>query len=590
MVCSLLLLSHFRPLETRNKMTTTIIRNADMHDLSANGYPSGSGGSGEDDDLKSTSSGHNAGHWSKFGRAGDPRMHKAVAARMEHPNLPLVEALRIGGFKYPEDCRDDSTCLDCDNITLGQRKNQLSRRCRLAKQHEEKNGGGPKPTSLATLTNAEARAELQKTMQVSSELKKSWSSDTRGFKRLSSELNIPDDDVANVMDTQEELSTMRHRMAKFHPQYHQILVPQSHSSADTAAVAASYGSAKAAPRSAWPRNPGQFTAQPLLNAQPLFQALNNVRPAHHPSGVAIASLNATAASVGLTLEQLAVSLSSTTNLAKVLADQSIPEMKQDLALSLYQAEVSTLYQRCMLLAGFRPEEVQDTSLAYKQFALKAWSAEGERLTQEIGRSSTPDSPSAPAPVGLQDEKATDLQDAHSHSNGHEHAHVHQGSNGDQNSINEKACFDGRHVHRLEGKCGHKAIIHQPDGAPAHVDFVVNGKVECYEGIKPVGTNAALWPSRYNCEELSCQTGSHKVACECENECESIGKPDPKIFPLSDIDLDGNEWNADFFENSGTNDYSLLGLMGLSGSEDARQSTIRRNSATSSNDRMGNFSS
>jgi hypothetical protein len=379
-------------------------------------------------------------------------------------------------------------------------------------------------------------------------------------------LTIPEDDVANVMDTKEEFTTMRHRMAKFHPQYHPILVPPSHISPDTAAAVTAYGAAEAAPGHAWQGNPGQFTAQPHLGAQPLPQALNNVHPAHHPSGVAIASLNATAASVGLTLEQLAVSLSSTTNLAKVLADQSIPEMKQDLALSLYRAEVSTLYQRCMLLAGFRPEEVQDTSLEYKQFALKAWSSEGARLTKEVGRSSAPDSPSAPAPLALQDDKAADLQDAHSHSHGHGHAQVHQGSSGDPNLKYEKACFDGRHVHRLEGKCGHKAIIHQPEGAPAHVDFVVNGKVECYAGIRPVGTNAAFWPSRYNCEELSCQTGSHTVACECENECENEGKSDPKIFSLSDIDFGGSEWNADFFENSGTNDYSLLGLMGLSGSD------------------------
>jgi hypothetical protein len=42
-------------------------------------------------------------------------------------------------------------------------------------------------------------------------------------------------------------------------------------------------------------------------------------------------------------------------------------------------------------------------------------------------------------------------------------------------------------------------------------------VECYEGIRPVGNTAGLWPSRYNCEELSCPTDSspHQVFIECD---------------------------------------------------------------------------
>ena len=36
--------------------------------------------------------------------------------------------------------------------------------------------------------------------------------------------------------------------------------------------------------------------------------------------------------------------------------------------------------------------------------------------------------------------------------------------GDTSNEHDRGCFDGRHVHRLEGKCGHKAIIHQPDGS------------------------------------------------------------------------------------------------------------------------------
>ena len=67
----------------------------------------------------------------KTGRKGDPRMHRAVAARMENPELSLFEALRIGGFDYAAD--EDASIMDAEKVTLGQRKNQLSRRLRLAR-------------------------------------------------------------------------------------------------------------------------------------------------------------------------------------------------------------------------------------------------------------------------------------------------------------------------------------------------------------------------------------------------------------------------------------------------------------------------
>ena len=78
----------------------------------------------------------------KSGRKGDPRMHRAVAARLADPALTLFEALRAGGFDYAVD--DDATAIDRESVTLGQRKNQLSRRLRLAKrgEHEYHPGGG----------------------------------------------------------------------------------------------------------------------------------------------------------------------------------------------------------------------------------------------------------------------------------------------------------------------------------------------------------------------------------------------------------------------------------------------------------------
>eukprot|EP01083_Nonionella_stella_P006108 17689_1 len=78
------------------------------------------------------------------GRRGDPRMHRAVAARLANPNMSLLDALIMGGFQFPNgtdgDGKSDRNVYDSDNVLLCQRKNQLSRRLRLAKRrsHETK--------------------------------------------------------------------------------------------------------------------------------------------------------------------------------------------------------------------------------------------------------------------------------------------------------------------------------------------------------------------------------------------------------------------------------------------------------------------
>ena len=56
---------------------------------------------------------------------GDIRMKRACEARIADPSLTLLEALKIGGFVFPQ---DQPTCEDCDvdGVRLRQRKNQLS--------------------------------------------------------------------------------------------------------------------------------------------------------------------------------------------------------------------------------------------------------------------------------------------------------------------------------------------------------------------------------------------------------------------------------------------------------------------------------
>lgn len=76
---------------------------------------------------------------SEFGRKGDPRMNIAVALKTRHPDMTLDDALKAGGFKFPDDYETSSLrerqIYDEDNVSLQQRKNQLNRRIRYAWKH-----------------------------------------------------------------------------------------------------------------------------------------------------------------------------------------------------------------------------------------------------------------------------------------------------------------------------------------------------------------------------------------------------------------------------------------------------------------------
>lgn len=87
----------------------------------------------------------------KSGRHGDPRMNKAVAARITDPKMSLLDALLIGGFEFNRntgmDGNSDSTTFDSENVSLRQRKNQLSRRLRTKKNLEQLDEATAAPTS-----------------------------------------------------------------------------------------------------------------------------------------------------------------------------------------------------------------------------------------------------------------------------------------------------------------------------------------------------------------------------------------------------------------------------------------------------------
>ena len=71
----------------------------------------------------------------KSGRKSDPRMDRAVEAKLADPSLSLIDALRAGGFDIPDSngVSPQYVVVDGDNVKITQRKNQLLRRLRTAK-------------------------------------------------------------------------------------------------------------------------------------------------------------------------------------------------------------------------------------------------------------------------------------------------------------------------------------------------------------------------------------------------------------------------------------------------------------------------
>lgn len=288
-------------------------------------------------------------------------------------------------------------------------------------------------------------------------------------------------------------------------------------------------------------------------------------------------------------------------------DKSQKDDKMKTALDLYQSECTLMMKRCMLLAGFKLDETHECEAAFMDFSCAALQIDTARVkkfrnafrqrgcsvqSDETGGTLTFSVPNtAVINCGAMERPVTENCGTHCAEDtaknweqvgggtGHDH---HQPCGGEAerkaqltadgkstvDGESRSGCFNGRHVHQLEGKCGHKAIIHKPEGGPAHIDFLVDGKVECYQDMKPANSLMALWPSRYNCDELSClyepgHEDHSKVLCgeqQCKNKCRDAKKMDSKVFCISDVNLNDKEWNADILEEKG--DETLLGLMKL----------------------------
>jgi hypothetical protein len=251
------------------------------------------------------------------------------------------------------------------------------------------------------------------------------------------------------------------------------------------------------------------------------------------------------------------------------------DVRIEMVLTSHQTENASLLQRLMCQAGFTADELLQHSPLYIEISSRAAAQEVERVRRLEESLLT-----IPGNVGKASKRARSQRNA-SFDDESGPYHSSKGTeldlrkqNHHHSSVNSSS--HGRHVHRLMGKCGHRAIIHRPPNGEPHIDFIVKDRVECYQNVSPEAAprgGDTLWPSRYECADLECNTNSLDAnVSEGRPKCGSREESDrvkdasrmqvPQEFDISIL----KEWDVDPFEGLG--DQTVLGLIELGKHNDA----------------------
>jgi len=452
------------------------------------------------------------------GRRGDPRMHNAVAIRQKHPEISLTRALALGGF-------DVTGETEADALTkLSQRKNQLSRRLRLLR-HSKRSGGGEDNKNGQRRGSSRDKNASSKKLKMDNVAKSGNASSSF-------------DDISAVT------SPHNNSWATTYESFAQVNRAPSRNFDDNRHTAYEYkNSYDKAPKSYNPVN-----VELSLSSEQDRLALRPVNESQYNQSYQFPFIGNSAQSGYYHFGRSGFSNTTTSE-------------KVNQALNMYRAESSSLLKRCMLNAGFGLRETEECDPAYIAFSstvnkteasriarLRSMFANNDTLTSQqkvqhlgdipdqhankyieksgsiIDKVANTEFLSNPTNTDSDSNKNNlnmgnqECSDDHDHDAKEPHADCHkEGSSDVPTEHNEHCNVNGKHAHHLNGSCGHKPIIHKPKDGPAHVDFMVNGKVECYEKFYPSipsDSTEIMWPSKFSCAELKCE---HKRIGECVDE-------------------------------------------------------------------------
>lgn len=446
---------------------------------------------------------------SKLGRKGDPRMHAAMKARLINNKLSLYDALKKGGFRFYS--KPDGSVVDADNVSLSQRKNQLSRRIRLHKKQNHLEDGDDTAGGEG--------------VSVSSNTSYCNGSSTNG-----------DDIQGSTCAAHGRIGQGTYDVA-YANNFKNVCVPAT-----------------------------ELALSRTNNEDDTNLSNHEFENEHISKG-----------STAMNRSKKRTRMSSFSSDVGQFDDPRL-----GLAIDNFRSEIAALFKKSMINAGYNSSETDECDQAYMTFVEKALLEETSRIQRMRSAMNRESLTAVKSEQGYVDERSHEHQKTNQCSHDHDAAYPKYGG---PNS--ERKCLHSRHFHRLEGKCGHQAIVHKPPGGNPHIDFVVNDKVECYEGCNPMMDYSAFWPSSYSVEEGAAfglapmedlkeplksekeqQHRSEQILYDEQqrDHMQCLGdncKPppnDPKIFDLKDIEF-GAEWSKIFSEDdSSKSDEAALGTL------------------------------
>lgn len=293
---------------------------------------------------------------SKIGRKGDPRMHKALEARLNDPKLSLFEALKIGGFVFHW---EDDVSYDEDHVLLSQRKNQLSRRIRLYKQNHEKSkmGGFEFPASATSVVRSEVSTKRKTDNDGAKPKRKPRNSDggeARRKNKMKKAASSPDplSTPSSQHGLNQECGSLDHEA---------VATTDSLSSMSGSVDGNQANGSKAS-----------FNSNAFPEAVSLNRRNSASQFALYGSSV-LQGTNGNAANLpqDMTPSVITSSASIPSNLSRA------ERMNQ--ALSMFSRDSSTLMQKCLLQAGFSPDQIESTKETYIEFGERALDNERMQL-------------------------------------------------------------------------------------------------------------------------------------------------------------------------------------------------------------------
>jgi len=348
-------------------------------------------------------------------------MNRAVQARLDNPDIPLYHALRDGGFDFP--ANEDASTMDGDQVTLGQRKNQLLRRLRQIarkKENEAAEGSVSEVSGLGKQPFQAAETSSQATQEDQANLlntKRSYDQAVMGTQDSAvGALGVPVPPaakrVAASQQQQHPAGSSMHTMANQSFSNHQALNPMTERPISAQRFESSFG--------------GNTSALADTNHQ-LYQHLNhslgtsalpgtmsldhNFLPFTQAAASGPTSFPSAAAVPPYLLQSLTQQHQANTSAAmhpylsataagapnqssSSLTPMPMPphggnaaDQKQLFALQLFQQKVQTLYGQCMLAAGYSADDTIEQSQCFRGFAFVAWKQECERLQGILGNDS-----------------------------------------------------------------------------------------------------------------------------------------------------------------------------------------------------------